>query len=242
MLKPQDLAEHFPDAVQLAADLYRLKDEVPAFTDYYYVQLAAGGRDLLVVSENRYDDDFASHILQSAASRPVADGLDIRELPRHGEYKFDALLTAPSDYHSYFKGRLDAQRGNLFFCCPIYRCEFSGHESSREFYLLRREIVPTLNWKREPAPKILLRFDNPKTGGGTIPRKRIPAKYPILLREIDELSGVPEGFIEIENYRGRVAQIRSDRQNLYTLAVDGRDQGALDNKELKKKAGEFLTT
>jgi hypothetical protein len=244
MLKPRDLTERFPDAVKLADDFYRLKDVVPAFTYHYYVWLAektSSGKDLLAVSETRYDDDFASHILRSLAREAIADELQIRELAPYGKYKFNALLTAPPDYHSYFKGRLDAERKQLFFCCPIYRYEFGGNETSEEFYALRRDIVPTLDWQREPAPKIVLRFDNPKTGGGTVKRRRIFAKRELLLQEIDKLSGVENGFIEIGNYRGNTAEIRSAKRDVYKLRLDGKEEAPLGKEQVRERVGQFLT-
>jgi hypothetical protein len=137
------------------------------------------------------------------------------------------VLLAPKDYHGHFAGRLDAKRSRLVLCLPIHRCEFSGDESVGEFFTLCREIVLALNWQREVCPKIILRYDNPKTQGGTIYDRGVFAKYATVLRELDLLSGVPEGFIEIINYKKQVIEILSPKGGGRTDTGSGRrDAGA----------------
>jgi hypothetical protein len=106
---------------------------------------------------------------------------------------------------------------------------------------MRRELVPTLNWEREVTPKILLRFDNPKTRGGT-GNSEVHAKYGTLVREIDNLQGVSNGFIEIINYRGSVREVLA-AGDMFTLIYE-RDDGrreTLDRGALVDSLYRFLT-
>jgi hypothetical protein len=115
-------------------------------------------------------------------------------------------VLAPREYHAELKGRLDAARANLVLCVPAFDNEFSGTETPQEFFILRREVVPTRLWQREIYPKIALRFDNPRTGGGT-GDDYVLAKFDLVAREIDNMAGVPNGFIEILNVREEVIEV-----------------------------------
>jgi len=246
VLQLQDLLSSCSGVADLGRGVARCRDVLPKSTFHHYVKFADSnpeGNDLLVTSENILDDEFAMSIVAHVPSADRSEklrGLRIRDLPKN-KYNFSALLLAPKDYHSEFKGRLDKKRERLVLCVPIHRCEFSGDESVEEFYVLRREIVPTLNWEREICPKIVLRFDNPKTRGGT-PDSGVFAKYEIVLRELDNLSGVPKGFIEIINYKKQVVEILSPRTGEFSLIRDRDDskREALDKAALLPKLWSFL--
>ena len=101
------------------------------------------------------DDDFASFVFTQVPSEDRSTALTrlgIRDMAKN-KYDFSALLLAPPDYHSEFKGRLDAKRDHLVLCIPIHRCEFSGDEPVDDFCALRMKIVPTMNWQREVVRK-----------------------------------------------------------------------------------------
>ena len=169
MLQQQDLVSHFSDVVDLGDNVFRCKDVLSKVTLHYYVKLAGAGfheNDLLIVSENRMNDEFALSVFASLPRTKVTAGLELHAMPTNG-YGLSLTILAPEQYHAYFKGRLDDKRECLALCMPIHRCEFSGNESVDDFFLLRRKIVPTMNWEREVHPKIELRFDNPRTRGGT---------------------------------------------------------------------------
>jgi len=246
VLQLQDLLSSFSSVVDLGGSVARGRDVLPKSTFHYHVRFADSsleGNDLLVTSENILDDEFAmfifSHVPPADRSEKLL-GLRIRDLPKN-KYGFSALVLAPKDYHSEFKGRLDKKRERLVLCLPIHRCEFSGDESIEDFYVLRREVVPTLNWEREICPKTVLRFDNPKTRGGTRD-SGVFAKYATVLHEVDNLSGVPKGFVEIGNYRKQVIEILSPREDEFLLIRDRKDENreAADKETLLQKVRAFL--
>lgn len=55
-----------------------------------------------------------------------------------------------------------------------------------------------------------MRFDNPRTGGGSTNPGRALAQEKILLQEIPKLENAPGGFVEFENRHGRVWRVEWD--------------------------------
>lgn len=244
MLQKIDLESNFANPVDIGAGIIRCEDETPRSIYYYYTKpapLGSGIQDLLVVSENKSDDDFVRLMLGCIPSQTPSPSLSKHPIPLN-KYGFSSVLLAPKNYHSYFKGVLDDRRENLVLCLPIHHCEFSGNEAVQEFVVMRREVVPTLDWERPVCPKIVFRFDNPRTGGGTGNREVI-AKYDLVLREIDNINGVADGFLEIENYKAHTIEILSPEEDRYIL-IRGRNDDTRERvikSVLLEKLHEFLT-
>ena len=243
MLQPQDLSANFAGIVQLADRVFRCELETRKTVHYYYLRLAqegTGQRDFLLESGNLADDEFALLVLGEVQPAGGAAKLRVIPLPQN-RYGFSGLLLAPPSYHACFKGILDGGRKHLMLCVPMHRCEFSGSESADEFVTMRRETVLTLNWLRTACPKILMRFDNPATRGGT-GDSPVLAKKDLLLREIGLLSGVTNGFIEIQNWRGQTLEILSPGAGRFTLIRERNDweREALDEFASREKIVAFL--
>lgn len=227
MLKLADIEGQFSDVVRVR-DLVRCADVTPRSTLHYHVALGADhGRpvDLLTVSENLLDDDFAALITSAAADAGRAAALQKRALPAN-PYGFDALLLVPPHYHSYFAGRLDAERDRLVLCLPIYGCEFRGDEDAETFRLLAKDVVPIRDWRRFAHPRTQLRFSNPATGGGTddaVAGGYVFATYDLVLRELANLDGVADGFVELVNHHGRVMELLSPAPGRVVTITDRDD-------------------
>jgi len=230
----QDLVSNFAGAANVGRNVYRCEDVTAQSTHYYYLRSgsAAKDADILLVSENLQDDEFAMEVLASLPDRAVGAELAV-ELLQHRQRGFSHLLLAPPEYHRHFAGVLDAKRQNLTLCLPIHRCEFSGKESVEEFFHMRRHTVPTLDWTRGPFPKIALRFDNPRTGGGTGDAGVI-VRFDVLAREIANLNAADKGFIECTNWSGRVIEVLPSQNDEYVLIEDRNDA------KREKCNGEFL--
>lgn len=244
MLQKQDLVDNFSELMDLGPGLVRCQVETPRSTHYYYTRFAPSGSkkcDFLVVSENRLDDDFARLVLDCVPDLNPTTGLTALPLPLN-KYGFSRVLLAPQNYHSYFKGILDNKRDNLALCLPVHRCEFYGDEPASEFILMRRELINYLDWERNACPKAILRFDNPKTRSGTGNRE-VLAKYELILREIDNINGVTQGFIEISNYQKRTIEVLSPEIGVYVFIRDRNDneREVIDKSILLEKLWLFLT-
>ncbi|NWK46447.1 hypothetical protein [Ralstonia pickettii] len=244
MLSRIDLEANFSDVKALGGGIFSCKDVLPKRAIHYYLRFgeqSANQADLLLVSENLEDSGFAAAVLSSAPTTLNGQGLAIATLAQNA-YGFSRLVLTPASFHGYFKGRRDDKRGNLLWCIPAHACEFSGNETAAEFSVLRREIVETENWHRGPAPKLVLRFDNPRTGSGTGSAQMF-ATLDTLYREIELLDGAPTGFLELINYKGEVIELLSPVAGQYTLIL-GRDDSTrrkIDKNDLRDFVWEFLT-
>jgi hypothetical protein len=205
----------------------RCADVTPRSTLHYHIALGVEhGRpvDLLTVSADLLDDAFAALVVEAAGGVPPASVLEKRALPANG-HGFDALLLVPPHYHDYFAGRLDAERDRLILCVPIYGCEFAGDETAEIFRLLTRE-VPIHDWQRFDHPRTQLRFSNPVTGGGTddaVAGGYVFAGYDLVLRELANLDGVADGFVELVNHRSRVMELLSPVPGRVVILTDRDD-------------------
>jgi capsule polysaccharide export protein KpsC/LpsZ len=64
-----------------------------------------------------------------------------------------------------------------------------------------------------------------------------------LLKEIDLLNGVSDGFIEVTNYKSKVVEILSLNMDTYTLIFDRNDatRQSIDRNNLIRFIEKFLT-
>jgi hypothetical protein len=245
MLSYLSLVNNFSDVTRIGNGVVRCSDVLPRVTYYYYIRMAGESlakHDFLLVSENMIDDNFASSILSSACSS--TDGMTLEKvLSGENKYGFSHALIAPKDFHSYFKGRLDEERQNLLLCLPIHNCEFAGNESLDEFVFMRKQSVATFDWRRTMTPKIMFRFDNPVTQGGT-GDMAVLVKFETVLREVENLSGVEAGFIEVTNYCGQIVEVLSSSNEAFILIRDFNDtkRESVDGKKLHAELWDFLTT
>lgn len=131
------------------------------------------------------------------------------------------MLSVPPQYHSELKGRLDALREGVLLWHPQLPLRVFRRRECR-FARLRRHIVATQRWDRAPSPKILLRFDNPQTGGGT-DDDGIFARLDTVEREIGNLAGARDGFIELINRDGAVAELLAAGAEDYAWIPDRDD-------------------
>ncbi len=229
MLGLADIQYQFPDMERIGEGIIRCADVTARSSFHYYLALAEerfADVDLLLVSEDRIDDGFATAVLLSLRDVSDAPGLRLRPIPAN-DYGFDTLVVAPPAFHAYFTGRLDAERDRLFLCVPAYASEFTGDEDADTFRLLANKVVPHRDWGRFAHPVTRLRFDNPVTGGGT-GDGYVFGTFDLVLRELANLDGVADGFIEIVNHRGSVLELLSPAPGRVVTIADRDDATRTD--------------
>jgi hypothetical protein len=234
------LAENFYPVV-ISGDLARCADELRDTIVYTYFLLPEreGGIVPFVISQEVVDDDFARQILIAAQGDKIPS---IKKVPLGANARgYSHLILAPAHYHAELKGRLDEERSSTILAIPIFHSEFSGDETVEEFLTLRRHLVPTRQWGRTVHPKIRLRFDNKMTGGGT-GANYVLVKFDQLESEIDNLTGVGDGFIEVVNYKGDVIELLSSGEATFSLIRDRNDGGAtiVSKSEARRQIWETL--
>jgi hypothetical protein len=223
MITEKMITDNFEDVQRMDDDIIKFKELLPDFKDIYYLGfLKSDNINIIVISRNIEDDVFASELIRVASSQNKFLNLLKFRHNIENKYGFDSALMAGSQYHSYFKGRLDDVRDTLYLCLPIFECEFSGNESVKLFYEMRRFLIKSLNWNRSITPRIMLRFENPKTKAGTIGKNYYPVDFNVVKTEIINLNGVPNGVVEILNYRDEYVNIISISQDRYILKKNGK--------------------
>ncbi|WP_181105019.1 hypothetical protein [Pseudomonas entomophila] len=231
-------------------DLLRSYTGVEKDAGYYFFQLelsdafdeyclkSTDDLDLLVVSENITDREFAKSVISQASGEFSQGKVSIFNISNN-KYGFTHSLVLPNTYHGVFKGKLEHKRDNLYLCVPIYRCEFSGNESAEEFKNMIQRMIPVFRWDRKVCPKIKIYFDNPETESGTDEAGAL-IKYPTLLSEIENLNGVSSGFIELTNYKGGVIEILSPQRDVFTLIRNRKDEEDMDLSMITEALERFL--
>jgi len=236
MITKKELTEEFDQVREVRRDVVFFQDKMRSYT-YSYWLAGSEARDLLVVSETDVDDELALAIVDAVPHSTPSDRPAIFELPKESS-RFTHVIVVPSNYHSYLKGLKRIDRNKLFLCIPIFRCEFSGNECPEAFRELRLRSVPTLNWKREKHPKLLVYFDNPKTGAGT-EEQGAYLKLDYLFEEIENLQGVGNAFVELTNWEGRVVELLWSANDKYRFIIDRQDEYELSKQKLFDRVKEF---
>lgn len=226
MITKDDLLTTFGEVAEVHG-CYFSKYVVATYVLYCCVRNAKG-HDLAIASKNVDDPEFAASVVLNAPHHLSHDGPTIFEIPPSA-YGFTHAMAVPSTYHGLLN-RIE-KRTSLFLCLPIFRCEFTGEESADDFRWSTHHIVEVNNWHRTRQPKISVYFDNPRTGGGTDKDGAI-VSLETLIAEIDNLSGVSDGFIEITNYRGEVIEALSPAEDHYVLIRNRQDEEAMDRAGL----------
>lgn len=232
MFSKQDLLESFPVVDERDFGYYFFQHKLPKLV-YEYCLKSAMDRDLLTVTEDTVDRNFAIKVVDQAPLDLSREKPTLYELSGN-DYGFTHVLAVPSSYHSSLKGKLEPKRGNLFLCIPIFRCEFTGDESEAEFRDMISRMIPAFKWQRHTFPKLRVYFDNPTTASGTA-EDGVLMKVSTLVSEIENLNGVVSGFIEITNYKTKVVEILSPEVDVYTLIRDRSAEVTLSVDELKKE-------
>jgi hypothetical protein len=241
MITEKMITDNFEDVQRMTDDIIRFKELLPDFKDIYYLGCSKSDNiNIIVISRDIEDDVFASELIRVASSQnKVLNLLKFRHNIEN-KYGFDSALMAGPQYHSYFKGRLDNVRNTLYLCFPIFECEFSGNESVELFYEMRRFLIKSLNWDRSMTPKILLRFENPKTKAGTIGKNYYPVDFNVVKTEIINLNGVPNGVVEVFNYNKEYVKIISISQDQYIMETNGKILCDGCYSSIKENLWEFL--
>jgi len=242
MITEKIISDNFVDVQRIADDILKFKDFLPDFKYVYYLGYPnSKSKNILMVSRDLEDDAFASELIRFAFSQNKKSCLLKFRHQIENKYGFDSAILASPKYHSYFKGRLDNERDALYLCLPIYDCEFSGHESVELFDEMCCFLIASQDWSRSFTPSVLLRFDNPKTKGGTIGENYYPVKFDVVMNEVANLSGVSNGFIEVLNYCDKWARINSLAADQYIMEVQGNIIWKGDYSEIKEILWKFFT-
>jgi len=115
---------------------------------------------------------------------------------------FDAVGAVIPAVHRYLEYENRELNDVTYAVFPAYRCEFSGLETQKEATYRFDRMLDAANLGRGPSPWVRMRYDNPKTGAGSVGTDLGIASSEALLRELRNLENADDAFVEFENFRG----------------------------------------
>jgi hypothetical protein len=202
-----------------------------------------GGHAVQMNVRGEGDDDLTASVLSFARDRsaevlaavPFAV-LDGYQPPAGSDYQFDTVAAViPSVYRLHKKiPELAEVTWQVF---PAWRCEFSGRETQIEAADRFTKFLGSADIYRLPRPFLRMRFDNPKTGGGSIGTEFGLANTELLFTELRELDHAEGAWVDFQNFQNK--QRRAYWQDGLGLAGAG-DGRPIESAELIAYAHQFL--
>ncbi|MGI5427828.1 hypothetical protein [Streptomyces sp. CA-179760] len=175
--------------------------------------LTSDGTRLLQTNQRgKHDESLAQAVLTFARDHEkqlIGEGRFIGHADAFGfpGYAFDAVAAAVPAVHGHHKAQNPELTAVTHIVFPAYACEFSGKETLAEAEARYTKMLRPAEIGRDAVPFVKMRFDNPRTGGGSTNPGRALTYPKILLQEIPQLEDSPGGFVEYENREGAVHHI-----------------------------------
>ncbi|GAA1235382.1 hypothetical protein GCM10009665_26930 [Kitasatospora nipponensis] len=179
---------------------------------HFTAALAADGKHAFQVNTlDSYDPELVTALLAYARAHTdqlLGDPRPLVALPGFSAAGRDvdtAAVAAPRA-HTYHARENAALHALTYAVFPGWHYEFSGTETDEQalFQVSHPQGLRATSLDRQPSPFLTMRFDNPRTQGGSIGPDRGLTKAAVLFRELELLEGVEGGFVEFENFRHQV--------------------------------------
>ncbi|NVK79456.1 hypothetical protein [Streptomyces morookaense] len=142
--------------------------------------------------------------------------------------EFDVIGRIRPEAHRLFLGDPDLN-SVTFGVFPGYSSEISGAESVDQAAERFSRMLKASDLNRKPSPYVLVRFNNPQTGTGTIGDLPVFFSPDYLLHELGLLEGVRNAYLDLWNHRNEK----------WTVQWNGHWLAATDGQELHMSAGEI---
>jgi hypothetical protein len=191
------------------------------------------GDEELMVSVLSFARERSAEVL-AAVPFAVLEGY---KPPADSDYQFDTVGGVnPAVYRIHDKIPELAEVTYKVF--PAWRCEFSGRETQLEARDRFKKFLGAADIHRLPTPFLKLRFDNPKTGGGTIGPDLGLASADLLFRELRELDRAEGAWIDFQNFENKLR--RAYWHDGPWLAAEGGQGREIELTDLLSYAHTFL--
>jgi hypothetical protein len=173
---------------------------------FVLAQTADGGHALQLNCRETLDLELVVAVLAFARARTetvmAAAPLAVLEgFASPSATPFDTVAAVIPAVHRYQEFDNPGLNDVTYAVFPAYRCEFSGLETQQEATYRFDSMLDPANLQRSPSPWVRMRFDNPKTGAGSIGPDLGIASAEVLLRELRNLEHADNAFVEFENFR-----------------------------------------
>jgi len=205
----KELAQRNAVPFALIPGAFMFSDETPAHRFATVVAPILEGEYCAVVpSRDFFDESLATAVLTFVANRASALSIQKPLVLLYGfvypQYSFDAVAVLNPAAARQFEHENDVLNKRAFVAFPIYHCELSGDESPEVVDSIRHDLLPSLDWKRAPHPKVTMGYRNKRNKAGSRPRL---TKLATVLFEVEELYEAEGSWIKLENYAGRRCRV-----------------------------------
>ncbi|MFF0386970.1 hypothetical protein [Streptomyces sp. NPDC004286] len=186
-------------------------------------------------TKDSYDAELCKSVLEFAREREVEAvarpepliGLSGFSWPGRA---FDTVGRVRPEAHHLFPDD-PALHDVVFGVFPAYSVEISGAESVQQAAERYARMLNASDMNRRPSPYVLIRFDNPKTGAGTLGEQAVFISPDYLLHELRLLKYVNSAYVELWNHRNERWRVRWDglwhaTSGGRTLHLSGEEIGA----------------
>lgn len=194
----------------------------------------------LTISRDFFDAELAACIIQFVRAQlgqiRFGDAFQIMEGFSAFGYDFDELLILSPELHGQFKAENEQLYLQTVLALPIYHSEFALSDLPETVMLVRSRFVSTLDWKREPSPRVWMRFKNRVTE--SIGKKLGLTRIEKAIAEIHRIPSGQDGWAELENYLREHIRI-TYAFGMYEWEANG-ETTRLPESELDERIKEFL--
>ena len=241
-----ELSEHNPTPFESVPGAYIYHDQTPAHRFTTVVAPIDNGKHCLALaSRDFFDQKLAKSVLAFLFNRlnslSPKNPLRIVEGFTCEGFSFDSVAVLSPSAGNQFEHENESLNKKTHVAFPMFRCELSGNEPPDLVDLIRHDFLPSLDWRRQPCPKILMAFWNPKTKIRSTRRKPSLTTLQNALTEIENSVGVEKAWIDLENYRGRLLRIKWT-QHCFTAIRSEENAMKLDKDALVKLVIDFVSS
>jgi hypothetical protein len=245
-----DLAQQLIDRniapLHVVAGAFWYHDETPA---HHFTTVVAPILEseycLVLPSRDSFDENLAvsalNFVREHESCLSVETPLVILEgfTSRNGSLDCMAVLSPAAARQYEHEHELLSERSFVAF--PIYRCELSGDETAELIDLIRHDFLPSLDWTRSPHPKVLMSFQNAKTGTRSSRTRPGLATMQNVLEEIEDLDGAEDSWILLVNYAAQQVRIEWAGDQ-FAIDLPGTERLCLGKAKLIPLVRDFLIT
>jgi hypothetical protein len=215
MSEPLDLFEELrrynPEPVPFDPRVVAYQDKTPSHTFTTVATPLDHWGYGAVMARDTYDPELAGALIKFLRTHgQKADLLTAARLVKGFHFPgtgFDSVLLLGPSAHRLFQNVSPRLHDRTIQAIPTYAGEFSGSEKADLIDLIRKDVVSTLDWKREPSPQVFLRFKDAVTGIRSTGKKPGLTTRKTFLKLVTEMDPVEGSFVEATNFRGETVTL-----------------------------------
>jgi hypothetical protein len=239
-----ELSRRGLQTADFSENAYWFEIETPAHRFTNVVAVLDRERYLGLVARDSFDPQLAASVIQFVRDRQAeivpTNPVAILERFHHQGCLFDCVLVVSPQANVLYQTESPTLHSRSFEAIPIYRCEFSGDETPELFRLVRSDFVPTLDWRRSPAPRIWMSFRDAASGVRSTGHKPSLAALDQAIYQIHQLPLAEDSWVQIDNYLAEGARL-SFRGREYVIESTAVDTRAVPESEIDSWTRQFLT-